>query len=88
MPNLKKTVRMCIVCRSKEEQNSMLRLQCKNTKLLKFDGFGRSFYMCRTCQDKVLGDIETKRIEKTLFRECKNKDEYIVQLKEILTHGR
>ena len=88
MANLKKPIRMCIVCRSKENKNSMLRLQCKSSKLIKFDGFGRSFYMCKECQNKTLENIELKRIEKTLFRECKNKDEYIVQLKEILTHVR
>lgn len=88
MPNLKKPIRMCIVCRSREEKNSMLRLQCKDSKLLNYDGFGRSFYMCSGCQNKILEGIETKRIEKALYRECKNKDEYIVQLKEILTHVR
>lgn len=88
MANLKKPIRMCIVCRSKEEKNSMLRLQCKDSKLISFDGFGRSFYMCKECQNKALENIEIKRIEKTLYRECKNKDEYIVQLKEILTHVR
>lgn len=88
MANLKKPIRMCIVCRSKNEKAFLLRLQCKDSKLKSFDGFGRSFYMCEECQNKVLNDIETKRIEKALFRECKNKDEYIVQLKEILTHVR
>jgi hypothetical protein len=30
----------------------------------------------------------TKKLEKALYRHCKNKDEYIAQLKEIVANGR
>jgi len=88
LAKLKNPIRMCISCRNRKEQNLLLRLQCKDYKLLKYDGFGRSFYICEECQDKTLQNIEIKKIKKALFRECKKKDEYIVQLKEILTHVR
>ena len=87
MANLKKPLRMCIVCRARLNKENLLRLKCENKKLVSFDGYGRSFYICKTCLDENL-EKNTKRLEKALFRECKNKDEYIVQLKEILTHVR
>jgi predicted RNA-binding protein YlxR (DUF448 family) len=78
---------MCIVCRCRLEKENLLRLQCKDKKLVSFIGNGRSFYLCKTCLDDNL-ESGRKKLEKSLFKECKNKDEYIVQLKEILTHVR
>lgn len=96
MAKLEKPVRMCIVCRQRFGKTELLRLQCKNKKLVQFCGDGRSFYICYGCIDTGLKNNETqsknnvfeKKIEKALFRECKNKDEYIFQLKEILTDVR
>lgn len=87
MANLKKPLRMCIVCRTRLTKVDLVRLKCENKKLVSYNGYGRSFYICNKCLDENLPD-NTKRLEKALFRECKNKDEYIVQLKEILTHVR
>jgi uncharacterized protein len=50
--------------------------------LTKYTGSGRSFYICNDCLK------ETGKLEKALYRHCKNKDKYIVQLKEILIDGR
>jgi len=75
-------IRTCVSCRNKQNQDTLNRLQCINKKLQLFTGFGRSFYICNNCID------ETKRLEKALFRHCKNKDNYIVQLKEIFANGR
>ncbi|MGB9802146.1 MAG: DUF448 domain-containing protein [Arcobacter sp.] len=88
MPKLEKPIRTCIVCRSKLSKENLIRLQCKDYKLISFDGIGRSFYICKECQEKTLLDEETKKIEKALFKQCKKKDEYLVQLKEIITHVR
>jgi len=57
-----------------------------------FDNNGRSFYICNDClsiiEDSQNNQKDFKKLEKALFRECKNKDDYIGQLKEILTHVR
>jgi predicted RNA-binding protein YlxR (DUF448 family) len=75
---LKISIRTCIVCRNRAEQKLLKRLQCKNKKLISFNGIGRSFYLCDDCL------LDENKLEKALYRNCKNKDEYIVQLREIL----
>jgi len=89
---LKKPIRTCICCKVKLEQIQMLRLMCKDKKLISFDGNGRSFYICNDCINIVLNmqnnQKDYKKIEKSFYKECKNKDDYIGQLKEILTHVR
>jgi predicted RNA-binding protein YlxR (DUF448 family) len=54
-------IRMCINCRNRIQQNSLIRLQCIGRKLTPFTNRGRSFYICRDCSKK---DIATKRILK------------------------
>ena len=87
MPSLKKTLRTCIVCRGKFEQKELLRLKCEEKELLFYNNFGRSFYICSECEKLLQTDIngkDYKRIEKSLCKECKNKDKYVIQLEEIL----
>jgi len=79
---LKISMRTCVVCRIKLTQKLLNRLQCKDQKLTAFTGIGRSFYICDSCLDNE------SKLEKALYRHCKNKDEYIVQLREILANGR
>jgi len=79
---LKISVRTCIVCRIKLSQQILNRIQCQDKKLTKFTGSGRSFYICNDCLQNE------KKVEKALYRQCKNKDEYIVQLREIVANGR
>jgi predicted RNA-binding protein YlxR (DUF448 family) len=79
---LKMPIRTCIVCRDKREQFTLNRLQCIDKQLQKFSGFGRSFYLCDNCL------VDEKKLEKSIYRYCKNKNDYIVQLKEILANGR
>ncbi|PKN15119.1 MAG: DUF448 domain-containing protein [Deltaproteobacteria bacterium HGW-Deltaproteobacteria-24] len=90
MACLEKPLRMCVVCRSKISQKQLLRLQCdENKKLVPFQNYGRSFYICNECIEYAFTENKNKKkLEQTLFRVCKNKDEYIIQLKEILTHVR
>ena len=91
MPSLKKTLRTCVVCKGKFEQKVLLRLKCEEKKLLFYNNFGRSFYICNYCEKLLLTDIsgkDYKRIEKSLCKECKNKDKYVTQLKEMLTDVR
>ena len=91
MANLKKILRTCVVCKEKLEQKELLRLKCEEKKLMLYNNFGRSFYICNSCRGYLQSDLKTKeykKIEKSLCKECKNKDEYVIQLKEMLTDVR
>ncbi len=92
MAILIKPIRTCVICRNKFEQKKLLRLKCEDKKLVPFNHNGRSFYICNDCisilEHKQSNQKDYKKIEKALYRECRNKDDYIGQLKEILTHVR
>ena len=79
---LKISIRTCVVCRSKFSQKLLNRLQCSEKKLVAYTKVGRSFYICNDCLD------DQSKLEKVLYRQCKNKDNYIVQLREIFANGR
>ena len=78
MTNLNKPIRTCVSCRVKFEQKELIRLQCIDKNLVKFSKNGRSFYLCNDCLKNQ------KKCEKALFRQCKNKDNYFEQLKEVV----
>lgn len=87
MASLKKIVRTCIFCRNKYGQNELIRLRCFENRLILYNNFGRSFYICKECTTTFLNNKNeklNKKFENLLFRECKNKNEYLIQLKEIL----
>ncbi|TQV62566.1 MAG: DUF448 domain-containing protein [Sulfurovum sp.] len=42
-------IRMCISCRTRKPQKSLIRLQHNNSTIVPFKGIGRSFYVCREC---------------------------------------
>ena len=92
MAILKKPIRTCVICRRKFDQKELLRLKCVDKKLVPFDYNGRSFYICNDCISIIdqthSNQKDYKKIEKALYKECRNKDNYIGQLKEILTHVR
>jgi predicted RNA-binding protein YlxR (DUF448 family) len=67
---------MCVVCRERLEQGMMFRFQCENGTILKFRGFGRSFYICKTC-------INNPKLDKIMKKICKTKNVNIEKLKEI-----
>lgn len=79
---LKLRLRTCIACKQKDTQNLLNRLQCIDKKLVKYTNRGRSFYICNDCLSNM------DKLEKQLYRYCKNKDNYSVQLKEILDNER
>jgi len=87
LANLKKILRTCIFCRSKIEQKELLRFVYQNGSLLYYNKFGRSFYLCEPCTIKLKDDLsikDSKRLEKVLQKECKDKENHVKQLKEIL----
>jgi predicted RNA-binding protein YlxR (DUF448 family) len=42
-------IRMCIACRSRYPQKSLIRLKQNGKEIVAFDGIGRSFYLCKEC---------------------------------------
>ncbi len=59
-------IRMCIVCRKREEQKKLLRLQVdENEKVVFYQGRGRSFYLCSSCIEKktYLNKKRTRKIK-------------------------
>jgi predicted RNA-binding protein YlxR (DUF448 family) len=54
-------IRMCIACRSRHPQNTLIRLKQSGKEVIAFDGLGRSFYLCDTCvknEKKVRGLVK------------------------------
>ncbi len=53
--------RMCIACRSKLPQNTLIRLKQEGSEVVGFDGKGRSFYLCDICinnEKKIKGLVK------------------------------
>lgn len=63
--NLHVPIRMCIQCRGRYEQQSLIRLQCKEKRVVAYDGAGRSLYVCLTC-------IQNPKLVKQLAGRCKS----------------
>lgn len=60
-----KSIRMCISCRGRFLQRTLLRLCIKDKKIDFFTGFGRSFYLCSKClENPTIGDkiIKVKKL--------------------------
>lgn len=75
--NLDGPIRMCIACRARLKQGELFRLRkVGKEEVVKFNGFGRSFYICRDC---VKND-KTKNHLRKIFTDSKD---LIVKLEEI-----
>ena len=74
-------VRMCITCRERFEQSTLIRLQCREGFLEAYSGMGRSFYLCYAC-------CEHKKTSGQLARHCKSNApiELLKRLKEIVVN--
>ena len=74
-------IRMCIACRSRNPQNTMIRLKQWGKEIVAFDGQGRSFYVCRTC-------MENEKKIKGLVKRFKQDEEHFTKLlKELMNNG-
>ena len=52
---------MCIACRSRLPQNTLIRLKQEGSEVVGFDGKGRSFYLCHICvnnEKKIKGLVK------------------------------
>lgn len=52
----RKPIRMCIVCKQRGFQDTLIRLQHKEDNIFLFQGYGRSFYVCHSC----MGDTKKR----------------------------
>ncbi|HEX5624323.1 MAG TPA: DUF448 domain-containing protein [Sulfuricurvum sp.] len=79
--NVNQPIRMCVVCRERFVQSSLIRLQCREGKLESYQGLGRSFYLCSNC-------IEHKKTPGLLARHCKSNalEMLMNRLKEIVVN--
>lgn len=71
--------RMCVCCRQKYLQGTMMRLCVNDERIEVFCGLGRSFYLCKQCADKP------KNLERILKIKKINTQENQHQLKEMIT---
>jgi len=63
-------IRMCITCRKRESQKTLMRLQLVDNSIVAYQGFGRSIYLCRECslsEKKVNGMAKRFRIERSVL---------------------
>ncbi len=77
-------IRMCVVCRGRFPQAQLIRLQYKDSALIRFQGKGRSFYLCPHCK-------ETPKASDCIAKICKldkkHKETIKFALKEIFLYG-
>ncbi|RUM68668.1 MAG: DUF448 domain-containing protein [Sulfurovum sp.] len=74
-------IRMCIACRSRHPQNTLIRLQQSGTEIVTFSGKGRSFYLCASC-------VKNKKKVKGLTKRFKQDEEcFFKLLKELINNG-
>lgn len=80
---MKKTqpTRMCIACRSRHPQNTLIRLRQEGKEVVAFTGIGRSFYLCGAC-------IKNEKKVKGLVKRFKQELEPFTKLlKELMNNG-
>jgi len=73
--------RMCIACRSRHPQNTLIRLKLLGQDVTAYDGLGRSFYLCEQC-------IQNEKKVKGLVKRFKQDTEQFTKLlKELINNG-
>ncbi len=74
-------IRMCISCRSRQPQNSLIRLKLSGEDVVVYNSLGRSFYLCKDC-------VKNEKKVKGLVKRFKQDEErFIKLLKELLNNG-
>jgi predicted RNA-binding protein YlxR (DUF448 family) len=74
-------IRMCIACRNRHPQNTLIRLRQDGNEVIAFDGEGRSFYLCDIC-------IKNEKKIKGLVKRFKQDEERFAKLlKELMNNG-
>jgi len=70
-------IRMCITCRSRHPQKSLIRLKQDGKKIVTFNGTGRSFYLCPSC-------VKDEKKRKGLAKRLKQDPEQLARLLDAL----
>jgi len=80
---MKKTqpIRMCISCRSRYPQKSLIRLKLEGSDIIAYDGRGRSFYLCNVCS------VNEKKIKGLTKRFKQDSERFVKLLKELVNNG-
>jgi len=74
-------IRMCIACRSRYSQNTLIRLKLEAKNVVIFNGMGRSFYLCADC-------VKNQKKVKGLVKRFKQNEEHFTKLlKELMNNG-
>lgn len=74
-------IRMCIACRSRYPQKSLLRLKLDGKELVTHDGEGRSLYLCNVCS------VNEKKIKGLTKRFKQDEERFVKLLKELVNNG-
>ena len=74
-------IRMCISCRSRHPQNSLIRLKQEAEDIVAFNSIGRSFYLCMDC---VKNEKKIKGLAKRFKQDRERLDKL---LKELMNNG-
>ena len=74
-------IRMCISCRDRHPQKSLIRLKLEGKNIVAFDGKGRSFYLCDSCSKNE------KKIKGLVKRFKQDEEQFTKLLKELIKNG-
>ncbi len=74
-------IRMCISCRCRHPQNSLIRLKLDGNDVIAYDGRGRSFYLCKECA------VNEKKIKGLTKRFKQDAERFVKLLKELINNG-
>jgi len=74
-------IRMCISCRDRHPQKSLIRLKLEGKDVVLFDGKGRSFYLCSSCSKNE------KKIKGLTKRFKQEEERFVKLLKELIKNG-
>ncbi len=61
---------MCIACRSRHPQHTLIRLKLEGKEIIAYNGYGRSIYLCNTCSQnnkKLKGLVKRFRLDEERF---------------------
>ena len=74
-------IRMCISCRDRHPQKSLIRLTLEGKNVVPFNGKGRSFYICSVCTKNE------KKIKGLTKRFKQDEERFVKLLKELIKNG-
>jgi predicted RNA-binding protein YlxR (DUF448 family) len=61
---------MCIACRSRHPQHTLIRLKQEGNDVIAYNGYGRSFYLCDICtknEKRVKGLVKRFKLDEERF---------------------